>query len=134
MQCPQCHAEMPPMVAACPQCGRPNDTPIATQPGQPPMPPPGQYPPGSGASIGDDPAMRMLLPVGLSPYAIVAGYLGLFSLICLPAPLAIIFGWLALRDIKKNPRLHGKGRAWFGIIMGVIFTILMFVGPFLASM
>ena len=38
--------------------------------------------------LGDDAAMRMLLPVGRSGWAIAAGYLGLFSLIVLPAPYA----------------------------------------------
>ncbi|WP_197170776.1 DUF4190 domain-containing protein [Novipirellula aureliae] len=75
-------------------------------------------------SIGDDPAMRLILPVGRSIYAIIAGYLGLFSLIVLPAPFAILFGILGLRDIKKNPHLGGKGRAIFGLVMGAIFTLL----------
>lgn len=68
--------------------------------------------------------MRLILPVGQSLYAIAAGYLGLCSVIFLPAPFAIIFGWLALRDIKKNPKLGGKGRAIFGLVMGIIFTLI----------
>ena len=75
-------------------------------------------------SIDNDPAMRMLLPVGRSPLAIIAGYLGLFSVIFLPAPLALLFGILALRDIKKNPEKGGKGRAIFGLVMGAIFTLI----------
>jgi Domain of unknown function (DUF4190) len=75
-------------------------------------------------SISDDPAMRLILPVGQSVYAIIAGYLGLFSLIFLPAPLAILFGILGLRDIKKNPKLGGWGRSMFGLVMGVIFTVI----------
>jgi hypothetical protein len=34
----------------------------------------------------------------------------------------LIFGILALNDIKKHPDKMGKGRAWFGIIMGGIFS------------
>lgn len=68
--------------------------------------------------------MRLILPVGQSVYAIIAGYLGLFSLVFLPAPLAILFGVLALRDIKKHPNLGGRGRAIFGLVMGVIFTVM----------
>lgn len=68
--------------------------------------------------------MRMLMPIGRSIYAIIAGYLGLVSPIFLPAPLAIVFGLLALRDIKKNPELVGKGRAIFGLVMGLIFTLI----------
>ena len=73
--------------------------------------------------IGEDPGIRMLIPVGRSAYAVIAGYLGLFSLIFFPAPLALIFGILGVIDIKKNPKKHGMGRAVFGIIMGVIFSI-----------
>jgi hypothetical protein len=37
-------------------------------------------------SLGDDPAMRLLLPVGLSGWAIASGYLGLVSVLLIPAP------------------------------------------------
>ena len=76
-------------------------------------PPPGQDPLAQYAGI------RMLIPVGRSGWAIAAGYMGLFSILLLPAPLAIIFGFLAIRDIKKHPDRHGMGRAIFGIVMGV---------------
>lgn len=75
--------------------------------------------------IGDDAGMRMILPVGRSPLAIIAGYLGLFSIIIFPAPLALVFGILAVIDIKKNPKKHGMGRAIFGIIMGAIFSVFL---------
>ncbi|MBI5892478.1 MAG: DUF4190 domain-containing protein [Deltaproteobacteria bacterium] len=68
---------------------------------------------------------RMLLPVGRSGYAITAGYLALFSVLIVPAPLAFIFGLLAYFDIKKNPQKHGLGRAWFGIIMGALGTLIL---------
>ena len=68
--------------------------------------------------------MRMILPVGQSVYAIIAGYLGLFSMIFFPAPLAILFGILGLRDVKKNPNLGGWGRSMFGLVMGLIFTLI----------
>jgi hypothetical protein len=60
---------------------------------------------------------------GRSPLAIIAGYLGLCSLVLIPAPLALVFGILAVIDIKKNPKKHGMGRAVFGIIMGTIFSV-----------
>jgi hypothetical protein len=80
----------------------------------------------------DNPEMRMLLPIGRSPYAIIAGYLGLFSLIIFPAPFALIFGILAVRDIKKNPKKHGMGRAIFGIVMGTIFSFILLIFLFIA--
>jgi hypothetical protein len=76
-------------------------------------------------SLEHDPAMRVLLPVGRSIYAIIAGYLGLISVLVFPAPLALLFGVLALRDIKRHPEKGGKGRAIFALIMGSLFTLLL---------
>lgn len=80
-------------------------------------------------SIGDDAGIRMLLPVGRSGWAIAAGYLGLLSVLLLPAPVALIISLLAIRDIRRDSTKHGMGRAVFGLIMGIIFTgLLIFVG------
>jgi hypothetical protein len=98
----------------------------------PPLPPdavsaalgyatPGNY--GVPPSLGQDAGMRWLLPVGRSPWAIVAGYLGLFAVLLVPAPLALIFGIIAFRDIRRHPDRHGMGRALFGLIMGLIFSV-----------
>lgn len=94
----------------------PNDTnsPTAQQQYQP-------YPPqyqGQGPDFAAEKKYSMLIPINTSSWAMIAGYLGLFSVLVLPAPLALIFGLIALRDIKKNPGTYGKGRAWFAIIMG----------------
>jgi uncharacterized RDD family membrane protein YckC len=66
-----------------------------------------------------------LLPTGRSGWAIAAGYLGLFSLLLVPAPFALGAGVLGLRDIRRNPRLGGRGRAIFGIVMGSLFSIAL---------
>lgn len=71
--------------------------------------------------------MRMLIPVGRSGWAIAAGYLGLFSFLILPAPIALITGILAIRDIRSHPDRHGMGRAIFGIVMGVLGTGFLIV-------
>ena len=75
-----------------------------------------------------DAVERMLTPVGRPGSAIAAGYLALFAIVpgfgFLPAVLALIFGIVALKKIAKDPSLSGKGRAWFGIILGSIFTLL----------
>ncbi len=82
----------------------------------------------SASSPSYDPALRMLLPIDRSLWAIAAGYFGLFSVLCFPAPISIILGVVALRDIKKsNGQKHGAGRAWFGIVMGCLFSILPLV-------
>jgi hypothetical protein len=77
--------------------------------------------------LGDDPAMRMLLPVGLSGWAIAAGYLGLISVLCFPAPLALLTGILAIREISRNPKKHGMGRALLGIVMGSLGTVFLII-------
>jgi Domain of unknown function (DUF4190) len=76
--------------------------------------------------MGDSAGMRMLLPVGRSGWAIAAGYLGLFGLVVLPAPLALIISIVAIRDIRKSkgtasPK-YGMGRALFGLVVGVCGT------------
>jgi len=76
-------------------------------------------------------AMRMLIPVDRSALSIIAGYCGLFSVLCFPAPFALILGILAIVDIKKsNGKKHGLGRAWFAVIMGALFMIIPIVSMF----
>lgn len=82
----------------------------------------GFQPPPASERIEDNFWARMALPVGRSGLAIVAGYFGLLSLLLVPAPFAILFGWLALRDLKVHPGMLGKGRAIFAIVMGVLGT------------
>lgn len=79
-------------------------------------------------AMGEDPTMRMLLPVGRSLWAIAAGYFGLLSILLVFAPFALITGIIAVLDIKKNPEKHGMGRAIFGIIMGALFTAFLVFG------
>jgi hypothetical protein len=75
--------------------------------------------------IGDNAAMRMLLPVGRSGLASAAGYAGLFAFLVVPAPLALILGILAVRDLRNHPKKHGMGRAVFGIVIGALGTALL---------
>ena len=71
---------------------------------------------------------RMLLPVGRPGSAIAAGYLALFSVLpvigLLPGLLAVFLGFRALRQINEDPALSGKGRAWFGIILGGVCSVI----------
>lgn len=77
--------------------------------------------------LGDDAGIRLLLPVGRSGLAIAAGYLGIFSLVPIFGPIAIIVGVLAIRDIKAHPDKYGMGRAIFGIVAGALATLLLLV-------
>lgn len=95
------------------------------RPTAPPPVPPQQS--AAGNHIGDQAGMRLLLPVGNSGWAIASGYLGLVSVLLVPAPFAVITGILALRDIKRSKlterRKHGVGRAIFGLLMGGLCTV-----------
>jgi hypothetical protein len=75
--------------------------------------------------LGDDAGVRMLLPVGRSGWAIASGYLGLISVLLIPAPFAILTGILAIMEMRRNPKKHGMGRAIFGIVMGTIGMVFL---------
>ena len=66
-------------------------------------------------------------PFGLSGFAITAFVLGLFSILVIPAPFALLFGILALKDIKKNRGRHGITRAWFGVVMALVSIVMILV-------
>ena len=94
--------------------------------------PPGAYPPPAGG-YGYPPQPQGFQPVDLivpvnvrNVLAVAAGYLGIFSFLCMGPLLgipAIICGILALR--KKE--LGGAGRAWTGIICGGLTTLAFIV-------
>jgi hypothetical protein len=102
--------------------------PIAPPPLPSPLPSPSPSPPVQGpepiseAPLGDSTGMRMLLPVGRAWQAIVAGYLGLLSILPGLGVLALIFGIWAVVVIRRDSHRHGMGRAIFGIIMGSLGT------------
>ncbi|HEV7720649.1 MAG TPA: DUF4339 domain-containing protein [Iamia sp.] len=76
--------------------------------------------------MGDDAGWRLLLPVGRSGWAIIAGYLGLVAWLVFPlGPFAVITAELGRREIKHNPRRHGMGRVVVGYIGGAVGTALL---------
>lgn len=111
MFCPNCGNQIPDNTVVCLKCGVPvtNVNVVAGN---------------GGISKGDDLLLRLAIPVGRSGIAILAGYLGIFSVVPFVGILSLIVGILALRDIRNHPEKHGRGRAYFAIIMGVVFSLL----------
>ena len=115
----------------CPGCQGAVEVPQSlphVAPGRAPAAPPPMPNPPMQPKLVDDEGMRLLLPVGRSGWAIAAGYLGLLSVMLLPAPFAIICSVIALRDLKKRKAAgqpkHGLGRAIFGLVMGVMGVLV----------
>lgn len=75
-----------------------------------------------------------------NPHALIAYYLGLFSLfpilgIVLGIP-AFVLGIIGLRNRKRNPVIKGSVHAWIGIIMGGFCSLVwgaLIVGLVLAG-
>ena len=114
--CSNCGAQINDNAVVCVKCG----CSVATKP---------------VSSNESDAAIRMLIPVGRSGWAIAAGYLGLLSLIPFFGIIALIVGIVAVKDLKKHAEKHGAGRAWFGIIAGglsLLIYLIIFCGAALS--
>ena len=112
MYCPECGTLNPDQAHECTHCNGPIPM-VSTI---------------HSESIEDIAGMRMLLPIGRSWWAMAAGYLGLVSILVLPAPFALACGIIGIVDIRRNPKKHGMGRCLFGIIAGgIVSAILIFV-------
>lgn len=85
-----------------------------------------QYGYGMPQKTTDDKMLEWALPINRSGLAIAAGYVSLFSIFAMIiAPVGVLLGFLALRDIEQHPAKLGKGRAWFAIIFGGLLTLVM---------
>ena len=69
--------------------------------------------------------LKLVLPMATPFTAIIAGYLGLLSLLLIPAPFAVIFGVVGLVQIQRRERSYGKVRCWVGILLGGAGTLLL---------
>jgi hypothetical protein len=63
--------------------------------------------------------------MGFAVASIICGIVGLFIAGYILGLLAIIFGGVALRRIRNNPGMPGRGLAYAGIILGLIDVILL---------
>ena len=73
-----------------------------------------------------DRSMEMLMPVNRTALSIVAGYAGLFSILLVFAPIALLLGVLALMDLSHKPDVGGRGRSWFAVVAGALGTVGLF--------
>lgn len=100
--CPMCGQEIPVTAKKCRFCGE-----MLTR-----------------KSSGDH-AVSGLIPYK-NPPALIAYYLGLFSLLpCFPIGLvALVLGIIGLRKVYATPEVRGTVHAWIGIILGGFFGLL----------
>lgn len=73
----------------------------------------------------EDGAVKWIVPVGRSGWAIAAGYAGLFAFAIYPAPIAWALSLIAMRHLRRNPKLLGWGRAVFAFVTGLVGTIIL---------
>ncbi|MCH2600869.1 MAG: DUF4190 domain-containing protein [Pirellulales bacterium] len=118
VRCRECGVLISKTDGICDKCGAAIDNPYAT-------PVTDIVDHDAGSKVKPDLGMRILMPVGRSGYAIASGYFGLISVLILPGPLALLFGILAIRDIKRHSHKTGMGRAIFGIVFGGVATLVL---------
>ena len=78
-------------------------------------------------SSGGSPLTDTVLPTNMPWSAIASLYLGLASFLMIFAPFSVIVSIIALATLKKHPEMNGRGRAWFGLIAGIIMTGFLIV-------
>lgn len=111
MRCDSCGMEIPDHAVFCPKCGVNigNEGP-GTANSALPAPPPPRYSPGSSRKT--------------SGFAIASLIMGIGGFICFPlvmSILAIIFGVISKREIKKSEgMIGGKGMATAGLTLGIV--------------
>lgn len=95
-------------------------------PGGPPAPPPGYGYPPPGAPMGyyGYPPLPVRKTNALATASLVCGICGFIYLV--PAILGIIFGIIALRQIKRE-QTEGRGMAIAGIVTGGCWVALVVV-------
>lgn len=92
-----------------------------------PPPPPGWQP---GYSI---PPQQMAVQYYVnaqrtSGFAIASMVLGIVWIYWVGSVLAIIFGHIALSQIRKNPNLRGRGMAIAGVVLGYVGMAVFALG------
>ncbi len=106
--CPSCASPIPADATSCPSCGR--DLTV------------------SNAAPGPGPTPAQPLEAITSWMAAASLILSFFSLLVIPAVLAIVFGHLSRKKIKRSAgKLKGRGLALAGLVLGYLFVVLIIV-------
>ena len=108
--CPRCGSQHEGTLGFCASCGQQ----FTAVPPAHPIPPP-------ASNVND--IVATIIPYRNMP-ALFAYYCGVFALLGLPAPVAVILGIWGLRKVAENPQAKGKAHAWTGIILGSLFCII----------
>jgi len=112
MNCSRCQQQLPLGAAFCPACG--------ASCGAPPTSPT------ASPSRTDSDATGGLIPYK-NPKALWGYYCAIFSLLPIAGlPLgiiAIVLGFLGLRDYRREPHRRGAAHAWIALILGSVTTI-----------
>jgi len=99
-----------------------------------PPPPPGYAP---GYAAGAAPGVAPQQQGGTNGLAIASLVLGIISIpmcfLFLPAVLAVVFGLIALNQIKSNPGQGGRGQAIAGLILGGVSLAFVIMAIVLAG-
>jgi hypothetical protein len=72
----------------------------------------------------------MVAPVNTNLWAIAAGYLGLLAVLGIFAPFALVCGCIALHQLGSKPGMRGHVRAWLGIVMGGLGSLMLILAVF----
>jgi competence protein ComGC len=111
MFCPRCGQTIAEGTTFCVSCGSPASV-VAGSSSQPPQP---------AAATGG-----VLVPGPTSGKAITSLVLGLLSFSFVAAIPAVVFGHLALSEIKKSAgRIQGKGMAIAGLVLGYLGIVML---------
>lgn len=129
MFCEQCGGRLSAEARFCAQCGAPvperatasattaSVPPPPTVAPPPPPPPPGWYAPGTSTYAA---------PTKTNGFAVTAMVLGLVWVYWIGSILALVFGYIALRQIKRSEgRQTGRGMAIAGVVLGWVGVALL---------
>lgn len=127
-ECPDCGHNVSTRAVACPQCGAPNDGGNASaSPSSPTEPGPAstQVTPTSDAPSTSDLGSYDRITGRLNFISLALGLLAMFAYQIWILPVgAVMVGGAAL--MRNDPGgLTGKWRAWVGLVLGVLYSLLM---------